>query len=1631
MSGTVEKEGGYMNRPPLLTGSANYDAWKPKMMAFLRSIDSKVWKVVLTGWEQPMYASKEGTSTGIVKPEVEWTTEEEAIANQNHKAIYALFNGVDTSVFKMIKNCVSAKEAWEVLQKCYEGTTKVKQSKIQHLTSRFEALKMKDDENIQDFHLKLLDIGNSFEALGEKMSDEKLARKLLRSLPKRFDMKVTAIEEAHDISSMKMDELVGSLQTFESVLDERGDKRNKSIAFVSNTEEEDDQSEDGEEDSIADAIAMLGRQFNKVLKRVDRRNRQNGQGIRFDINKQQNSLKKSKPEDKSTQGKGVQCHECEGYGHIRSECGTYQKRQKKGLTVSWSDEDTDEEGESARHVTALTGTCVEVEDWDSDEDEDVPYEELASTYKDLLTRYEEMCRILEKQKKTINKLITEVNTQVQKVAQAEEKVTQVNAQMDDLRKRVSQLNSGGDLLEEILENVPSGKLRSVGYNYSSLNQYQQNPETKFSSGGNMIDPCTGKVMLEHQPRHSKAFPVPKFALDPKSSASQGPRPRIYQRSNSQRRYRRWVCHHCGKRGHIRPFCYKLHGYPNQKPNQNVTHEKTIVKKEWRPIEESAALPKEEDVGLIAHTSLRASSREDWYFDSGCSRHMTGEEKYLMNVRSYKASFVTFGDGAKGEIIGIGDLINHGQPNLENVLLVKGLTANLISISQLCDQGMKVNFTKSECLVNNEEGQLVLRGTRSKDNCYLWMPQEEALTSTCLVTTEDEVQLWHQKMGHLNLKGMKKVISLEAIRGIPKLRIVEGKVCGECQIGKQVRMSHPMLEHQTTSKVLELLHMDLMGPMQVESLGGKRYVLVVVDDFSRYTWVNFIREKSDAFDVFKELCIQIQREKGSNVVRIRSDHGREFENSKFDDFCAAEGIKHEYSSPITPQQNGIVERKNRTIQESARVMLHAKNVPYHFWAEAMNIACYVHNRVTLRKGTTSTLYELWKDRKPTVKHFHIFGSECFILADREPRRKLDPKSEKGFFLGYSTNSRAYKVYNTKTQVVMESVNVVVKDSSDKENEGVDQGTPVSVNAEPDDGASTPASMNEADERTIEEDNDESARPQAASKGPSVRVQKNHPLDLVIGNPEQGITTRRTNDVVANSCFVSLFEPKNVKEALTDEAWIEAMQEELNQFERSEVWDLVPRPEDVNVIGTKWVYKNKSDENGTVTRNKARLVAQGYTQIEGLDFDETFAPVARLESIRLLLGVACILKFKLYQMDVKSAFLNGYLQEEVYVEQPKGFVDPEHPNYVYKLKKALYGLKQAPRAWYERLTQFLEEQGYRKGGSDKTLFVKQEKGKFIIAQIYVDDIVFGGMSDAMVQHFVQQMQSEFEMSLVGELTYFLGLQIKQMDDTIFISQSKYARNIIKKFGMDNATHKRTPAPTHLKLTKDEKGISVDQSLYRSMIGSLLYLTASRPDITYAVGVCARYQADPKVSHLTQVKRILKYVNGTSDYGIMYSHCENSTLYGYCDADWAGSADDRKSTSGGCFFLGTNLISWFSKKQNCVALSTAEAEYVAAGSSCSQLVWMKQMLKEYDVEQDALTLYCDNMSAINISKNPVQHSKTKHIDIRHHYIRDLVENKIVVLEHVGTKEQIADIFTKALDAVQFENLRGKLGICLYEEL
>ncbi|KAK2382273.1 hypothetical protein QL285_069821 [Trifolium repens] len=471
--------------------------------------------------------------TTELKPEENWSKKEDELALGNNKALNALFSGVDKYIFRLIKQCTVAKDAWEILKTTHEGTPKVKMSRLQLLTTKFENLRMKEDESVHDFHMNVIDFANSFDSLGEKIPEEKLVRKILRSLPRKFDMKVTAIEEAQDISSMKVDELIGSLQTFELSINERSEMKNKSITFISNTGDDNDEIQCDMETNkgISNAIIDLGKQFNKVLQKMDRKQRSNVENMSFNISKNGNVQRKGEPDDETVE-------------HIAAFAGRYE-----------SDEDS----------------C----------DEDITFDELASTYKELLTRYEEMCRILEKQKKTINKLQAEVNKQVEKASEAQDEVSQVNIQMDDLRKRVSQLNPGTNFLEQILESVPSGKARSVGYNYTSLNQHQLNLETKFMPAEGVFDPCTGNVMLKHHTQHPRTYPVPKFESDSK--------PHVHQRPKSKRRYRRWVCHHCGKKGHIRPFCSKLYGYPERYQQAKPAPEVINVKKEWKPKDGSSTL----------------------------------------------------------------------------------------------------------------------------------------------------------------------------------------------------------------------------------------------------------------------------------------------------------------------------------------------------------------------------------------------------------------------------------------------------------------------------------------------------------------------------------------------------------------------------------------------------------------------------------------------------------------------------------------------------------------------------------------------------------------------------------------------------------------------------------------------------------------------------------------------------------------------------------------------------------------------------------------------------------------------------------------------------------------------------------
>ena len=1027
-------------------------------------------------------------------------------------------------------------------------------------------------------------------------------------------------------------------------------------------------------------------------------------------------------------------------------------------------------------------------------------------------------------------------------------------------------------------------------------------------------------------------------------------------------------------------------------------------------------------------------------DSGCSRHMTGDKTKFTTLAPKDGGFVTFGDNSKGKIIGIGSISKPSNVVIDNVLLVDGLKHNLLSISQLCDLGHKVIFEKSHCIIHCiSENKTILMGQRQNNVYMIDLNSSVDNEVKCLVTINDNGWLWHRRLGHASLDLLAKLSSKDLVIGLPKAPYIKDKLCHACQLGKQTKISFKSKNIISTTRCLELIHMDLVGPSRTLSLGGRAYAFVMVDDFSRFTWVLFLTHKHEAFREFSIICKKLQTRKGYMIKSIRTDHGKEFENTPFQTYCDENGIDHNFSAPRTPQQNGVVERKNRTLEEKARTMLCENNLPKYFWAEAVNSACYILNRALIRPILKKTPYELWNERKPNISHLRAFGCKCYVHNNgKDNLGKFDAKSDEGIFVGYAISSKAYRIFNKRTLLVEESVHV----SFDENLPTIDK--PLIVHNINDDIFHKASSSNHVtsslestpsievepvdEEVTIErlQKDLESSVHIHEDLPQEWRFANHHPQELILGNPGERVHTRSSlRNIVNHFAFLSQLEPKNIHEAELDESWVLAMHDELNQFERSNVWTLVPRPREKTIIGTKWIFRNKMDESGVVIRNKARLVAQGYNQEEGIDFDETYAPVARLEAIRMLLAYASFKRFKLFQMDVKSAFLNGFINEEVYVKQPPGFENHEFPDHVYKLRKALYGLKQAHRAWYERLSKFLIKKGFSRGTLDTTLFIKKDGKDMLLIQIYVDDIIFGATNARMCEEFSKCMQGEFEMSMMGELTYFLGLQIKQTKDGIFVNQAKYTRDLLKRFNMSDAKPLGTPMSPATKLDKDESGKSVDQKLYRGMIGSLLYLTASRPDIMFSVCLCARYQSCPKESHVIAVKRIFRYLVGTCNLGLFYPHDTSFELLGYSDADFAGCRLDRKSTSGTCHFLGNALVSWHSKKQNSVALSTAEAEYVAAGSCCAQILWMRQQLNDFELSFDSVPILCDNTSAINLSKNPIQHSRTKHINLRHHFLRDHVQKGDIILEYISTDRQLADIFTKPLNEEQFCFIRRELGM------
>ncbi|GJR57185.1 retrovirus-related pol polyprotein from transposon TNT 1-94 [Tanacetum coccineum] len=689
--------------------------------------------------------------------------------------------------------------------------------------------------------------------------------------------------------------------------------------------------------------------------------------------------------------------------------------------------------------------------------------------------------------------------------------------------------------------------------------------------------------------------------------------------------------------------------------------------------------------------------------------------------------------------------------------------------QFCDKGLEVAFRKSTCFVRNEDGVDFLTSDRSSNLYTIALNEITSNSSACLLAKASSSQswLWHQRLSHLNFATINNLVKNNLVRGLPKMKFEKDHLCSACEQGKIHRKHHKSKTAFASNKPLYLLHMDLCGPMRVESINRKRYVLVVVDDYSWYTWVFFLHSKDEASEVIISFIKKTQVNLQLQVQRVRTDNGTEFKNKTLAKFFDEVGISQQFSAARTPQQNGVVERRNRTLVEAARTMLTFANLPLFLWAEAIATACFTQNHSIIHKRFDKTPYELINKRNPNIKFFHVFGCRCYLLNDYDDVGKLKAKG----ILEYNEISDNSEIPSHEGEVFHE-----VSESFQEE--------------------SSSSSLNDDVQQSSEE-----------------------------------VMVPPTNTQSISNNMNVIIEPANVAEALKDVDWVSAMQDELDQFARLKVWRLVPRPEGKTIIKTKWIFKNKKDESSLVIQNKARLVAVGYCQQEGIDYDETFAPVARIEAIRLFLAYAAHKDFTVFQMDVKTAFLNGILKEEVYVGQPPGFVSKQYPDHVYALDKALYGLKQAPRAWYDVLSKFLVDSGFQKGSIDTTLFIKKKGKHIMLIQIYVDDIIFGSTNPKYCTKFLELM---------------------------------YILDILKRFGMENCDTVPTPMVEQAKLKLDLVGKSVDHTDYRSMIGSLMYLTSSRPDIMFATCMCARYQANPNEHHVSAVKRIFRYLKGTINLG-----------------------------------------------------------------------------------------------------------------------------------------------------------------------
>jgi len=714
-------------------------------------------------------------------------------------------------------------------------------------------------------------------------------------------------------------------------------------------------------------------------------------------------------------------------------------------------------------------------------------------------------------------------------------------------------------------------------------------------------------------------------------------------------------------------------------------------------------------------------------------------------------------------------------------------------------------------------------------------------------------------------------------------------------------------------------------------------------------------------------------------------------------------------------------------ERVRAMLQDAKLPDNLWAEAVTTANYIRNRSPV-SGQSKTPRELFFGDKPEVSNMKTFGAKAYVHIPKAQRQKLDPVSIKGIMVGYAADSKAYRILLDNTKKIVVSRDVTFDESSGETTEREEiQEDKMSIPL--DDDEESPEEFNEEEFLDPEEDNNgdnepenqENAEAEGAPPAPAAEEpQRRYPLRERRQAGEWFKAALATEE---------LKEPTSYHEAVSGaqaQMWMKAMDEEMTSLLSNGTWTLDNIPDGVKPIPVKWVYKIKRDAAGNIERYKARLVAKGFKQREGVDYNEVYAPVSKHTTLRALLAMVAAEDLELHQLDVKTAFLNGELEEDIYMVQPPGY-EEGGPGIACHLKKALYGLKQAPRAWHTKLKGELETMGFQASETDPGMYIQRRKESNVYILVYVDDILIIAKDLELVKDIKKALMTTFDARDLGEAAYFLGWEIKRdrVKKTIKVTQQRMTADLVNKYGMKNVRPKTTPMSTALKMTK--KGEELDTNVYHfsELVGSLLYLSVcTRPDIAQATGAMARYMSRPTTQHWTAAKGVLKYLAGTEDTGITYGP-EKMDIMGYSDADYAGDLDTRRSTTGYVFMLNGGVISWSSRLQPTVAASTAEAEYMAASQAVKEALWLRKLTSDLGGDLKTMQLYTDNQAALTLLKNPIASARSKHIDIIYHFARERVARKEVKFDYCPTAKMIADIMTKALPEGKFVVCCNGMGV------